>query len=85
VLNQVVLNQVILRFGTDASPAAGDALTEQTIAAVQADGTCFAGGARWRERWVMRLSVIGHGTTEADAIRSADAIARIWQKIRSQE
>ncbi|HYF07572.1 MAG TPA: aminotransferase class V-fold PLP-dependent enzyme, partial [Acetobacteraceae bacterium] len=68
VLNDVVLNQVILRFGDD------DAATRRTIARLQADGVCFAGGAQWKGRWVMRISVSGWPTTEADAQRSAEAI-----------
>lgn len=84
VMNAVVLNQVILRFGADEAVETGDELTLRTIAALQREGTCFAGGTRWRERWVMRLSVIGWGTTEADAVRSAQAIAGVWRRIRSQ-
>ena len=41
VLNDVTLNQVLLRFGAD------DALTDEVIARVQADGTCWVGGTRW--------------------------------------
>ena len=84
VLNEVVLNQVILRFGADETAGAGDALTLETIAALQQEGTCFAGGAQWQGRWVMRLSVIGGGTTEADAARSAEAIAAAWRGVRSR-
>src|SRR6185369_14471121 len=47
VLNDVVLNQVIVRFGADMTPEAGDTATAETIAAIQRDGTCFAGGAQW--------------------------------------
>jgi glutamate/tyrosine decarboxylase-like PLP-dependent enzyme len=53
VLNDVVLNQAILRFGDD------DARTLAAIARLQADGVAYAGGAKWRGKWVMRLSVIG--------------------------
>src|SRR5262249_23278941 len=76
VLNDVVLNQVIARFGDD------DAKTLETIRRVQADGTLFAGGARWRDRWVMRLSVISAPTTEADIERSAEAICAAWRGVR---
>ncbi|WP_431862646.1 pyridoxal phosphate-dependent decarboxylase family protein [Azospirillum sp.] len=69
VLNDVVLNQVVVRFGDD------DEFTLRVIRRVQEDGTCFAGGANWRGRWVMRLSVIG-ATTEADADLSVAAIRR---------
>lgn len=82
VLNDVVLNQVIVRFGADLPPEAGDTLTLATIARVQADGQCFVGGAQWRGRWVMRVSVIGHGTRDADVLRAADAMVAAWTTVR---
>jgi glutamate/tyrosine decarboxylase-like PLP-dependent enzyme len=83
VLNDVVLNQVIVRFGADMSPEAGDAATAQTIAAIQRDGTCFAGGAQWQGRAVMRLSVIGASTSENDVLRSAEAIIKAWRGVHA--
>ena len=38
ILNDVVLNQVLVRFGDD------DEVTKATIAAVQEDGTCWLSG-----------------------------------------
>ena len=84
VVNEVVLNQLIVRFGTDAPPEDGDALTRRTIEQVRHDGVCFAGGARWRDRWVMRLSVISEPTTEADADQSAAAIIAAWRAVRGR-
>ncbi len=72
ILNDVELNQVIVRFGDS------DDLTQAVIDRVQEDGTCFAGGARWRGRWVMRISVISWPTTDEDGDLSAETIARIW-------
>jgi glutamate/tyrosine decarboxylase-like PLP-dependent enzyme len=68
ILNEVVLNQVLVRFGRS------DELTDQVIARVQRDGICWAGGSRWHGGVVMRISVSGWQTTAADADRSADAI-----------
>ncbi|MEI7874126.1 MAG: aspartate aminotransferase family protein, partial [Alphaproteobacteria bacterium] len=65
--------QVILRFGDD------DARTLAIIARLQADGVAYAGGARWRGLWVMRLSVIGWPTTDDDAVRTADAIVTAFR------
>jgi glutamate/tyrosine decarboxylase-like PLP-dependent enzyme len=79
VLNDVVLNQVLVRFGADLSPETGDAVTAETIAAIQRDGTCFAGGGQWQGRMVMRLSVIGGSTCENDVLRSAEAIIKAWR------
>ncbi len=68
VLNDVVLNQVIVRFGDD------DALTNAVIDCVQRDGTCWLSGSSFRGRAVMRVSVVGWQTTEEDIDHSADAI-----------
>jgi glutamate/tyrosine decarboxylase-like PLP-dependent enzyme len=73
VLNDVVLNQALVRFGDD------DAATEAVIARVQDDGTCWLGGTVWQGRAAMRISVSGWQTTEEDADRSADAIAAAWR------
>lgn len=81
VLNRVTLNQVIVRFGADLSQAEGDALTRKVIAQVQADGVCFVGGARWRDAWVMRLSVISWPITETEGDRALDAILSAWRRV----
>lgn len=81
ILNDVVLNQIAVSFGTG-DAAARRAATEALIAAVQEDGTCYAGGAQWRDDWIMRLSVTSMATTEADIDQSADAIIALWRRIR---
>jgi glutamate/tyrosine decarboxylase-like PLP-dependent enzyme len=77
VLNEVVLNQALVRFGDD------DAATDAVIAAVQEEGTCWLGGTVWQGRAAMRVSVSGWSTAEADADRSAAAIAAAWHRVRS--
>ncbi|MDZ4737893.1 MAG: pyridoxal-dependent decarboxylase [Rhodospirillaceae bacterium] len=84
LVNEVTLNQAILRFGADRSDEEGDALTRRTIELALQDGTCFVGGALWRGRWVMRLSVIGWSTTKDDADRSVDALLDAYRKARSE-
>jgi glutamate/tyrosine decarboxylase-like PLP-dependent enzyme len=74
ILNDVVLNQVLARFGDD------DAATDAVIGRVQDDGTCWLGGTRWHGVAAMRISVSGWQTTEADADRSAVAIAEAWRR-----
>ena len=71
VANEVVLNQVLVRFGDD------DAVTDRVVAEAQRDGTCWMGGTTWRGHRYMRLSVSNWQTTEADIDRSILAIARI--------
>lgn len=84
ILNEVVLNQVVVRFGAGRTDEEGDRLTQATIAQVQADGVCYLGGAVWRGRWVMRISVIGGATQEHDIDRSAEAIVRAWQAVAAR-
>ena len=79
IMNDVVLNQVAVRLGSDMDGAEADALTDRTIARVQRDGVCFVGGANWRERQIVRVSVISANTTDDDIDRSADAIISAWR------
>lgn len=81
VLNEVVLNQVIIRFGDDRPAPAGDLLTKSVIEGVQATGVLFAGGTIWHGQWAMRISVIGYSTTDADARLSVDAIKATWRRV----
>jgi len=80
ILNDVVLNQVLVRFAPpgDAAQdgAAIDAFTRDVITRVQADGTCWLGGTTWHGMAAMRISVSSWATTEADVERSAAAILR---------
>jgi glutamate/tyrosine decarboxylase-like PLP-dependent enzyme len=69
VLNDVVLNQVLVRFACD-----GANVTEAVIAAVQRDGTCWMSGTEWEGEPAMRISVCNWRTTEDDIRRSARAI-----------
>ncbi len=80
VLNDVVLNQVIVQFGAGSDEDRKRA-TETVIDRVQAEGICFVGGARWRDQWVMRISVISYATTVEDADRSIESILRAWRSV----
>jgi glutamate/tyrosine decarboxylase-like PLP-dependent enzyme len=68
ILNDVVLNQVLVRFDGRA--------TAEVIARVQKDGTCWLGGTTWHGMDAMRISVSNWSTTERDIDISADAILR---------
>ncbi|MCB9378202.1 MAG: aspartate aminotransferase family protein [Holophagales bacterium] len=76
VLNEVVLNQVLVRFAPPdgGDEAATDDWTRATVRRVQEDGTCWLSGTTWRGRAAMRISVCNWSTTEADVDRSAEAI-----------
>ncbi|GMA36412.1 pyridoxal phosphate-dependent decarboxylase family protein [Demequina litorisediminis] len=67
IIAPVALNQVLVRFGDDAA-------TQTVIAAVQAEGTTWAGGTVWRGRHAMRLSVSDTATTVDDVRAAAAAI-----------
>jgi len=75
ILNDVVLNQVLVRF-TPPDGNNADAFTDEVVRRVQDDGTCWLGGSTWHGVQVMRISVSNWSTTEADIDRSADAILR---------
>jgi glutamate/tyrosine decarboxylase-like PLP-dependent enzyme len=84
VPNAVVLNQFVVRFGSDEMLERGDALTRRAVTEIQNDGICFAGAAQWRGQWVMRMSVIGSVMTEDDADRSVEAIVSAWRRVRAE-
>lgn len=70
VLNEVVLNQVLVAFGTDAR-------TERIIRAIQEDGSTWCGGTVWNGRVAMRISISCWRTTAADVDEVITAITRI--------
>jgi glutamate/tyrosine decarboxylase-like PLP-dependent enzyme len=75
VLNDVVLNQVLVRFLDDAGDH--DACTRAVIEAVQDDGTCWLSGTTWHGMGAMRVSVSNWATTSEDVERSLEAILRV--------
>jgi len=72
--NEIVLNQVLVSFGSDER-------TDRVIAAVQQDGTCWMGGTTWHGRRFMRISVSNWSTTEADVDLSVAAIRRVLERL----
>ena len=68
ILNDVVLNQVLVRFGDD------DARTRQVIERVQASGEAWMGGTTWQGQAAMRISISNWSTTGADVDRTVEAI-----------
>jgi glutamate/tyrosine decarboxylase-like PLP-dependent enzyme len=75
VLNDVVLNQVLVRF-LDRSGGDHDAYTRSVIQAVQDDGTCWLSGTTWHGMAAMRISVSNWATTSDDVEHSIEAIRR---------
>jgi glutamate/tyrosine decarboxylase-like PLP-dependent enzyme len=77
ILNDVVLNQVLVSFGSPDT-------TQRVIDAIQADGTCWCGGTVWQGRTAMRISVCSWATTDADVELSATAMLRVARSVGSR-
>ena len=75
VVNDVVLNQVLVRLGDDQE-------TDHIIDAAQRDGTCWFGGTTWHGMRLARLSVSNWSTTEDDVDCSVAAIVRLADEAR---
>jgi glutamate/tyrosine decarboxylase-like PLP-dependent enzyme len=73
VLNDVVLNQVLVKFGSDEQ-------TRRVIRQIQEDGTCWCGETKWQGHVAMRISVSSWATTAEDVSQSLNAITRIAKK-----
>jgi glutamate/tyrosine decarboxylase-like PLP-dependent enzyme len=75
VLNDVVINQVLVSFGSAE-------ITREVIRRVQEDGTCWCGGTVWQGKTAMRISVSSWATTDEDVERSLAAIVRVAREVR---
>ena len=76
VLNDVVLNQVLVSFGSADQ-------TRWIIAGIQTDGTCWCGGTEWQGHTAMRISVSCWATTDDDIARSVEAMIRIAKSVKA--
>jgi glutamate/tyrosine decarboxylase-like PLP-dependent enzyme len=70
VLNEVVLNQVLVSFGSPKN-------TREVIRRLQEDGTCWCGSTEWQGKTAMRISVSSWVTTDLDVELSLQAMLRI--------
>ena len=68
VMNDVRLNQVLVRFGDD------DVVTGAVLRRLQEGGECWMSGTTWRGRAAMRVSVVNWRTSDADIERTLAAI-----------
>jgi len=66
ILNDVVFNQVLVRFS---SPE----MTRATMEKIQLSGECWCGGTTWKGEPAIRISVCSWATTEEDIDRSVKA------------
>ncbi len=77
ILNDVVLNQVLVRFGDDDQ-------TRRAIEFIQDDGTCWASGTTWQGQHAMRISVSSWATTDEDVAMSLEAMIRCAREAAGQ-
>ncbi len=70
ILNDVIINQVLVSFGSAEE-------NEKIISEIQQEGTCWVGGSKLKGKSVMRISVSSWATTDDDVEKSLDAIIRI--------
>jgi glutamate/tyrosine decarboxylase-like PLP-dependent enzyme len=70
VLNDVVLNQVLVRYRDPAT-------TERLIEAIQVDGRVWCGPTQWQGATAMRISVSSWKTTFDDAAHAASVIVEL--------
>jgi glutamate/tyrosine decarboxylase-like PLP-dependent enzyme len=80
ILNDVVLNQVLVRF-IDPEGKDDGVFTKRVMSHVQEEGTCWAGGSRWEGADAMRISVSNWATTDEDIKISAQAIRRVLARL----
>jgi glutamate/tyrosine decarboxylase-like PLP-dependent enzyme len=67
VLNDVVLNQLVVAFGSDEN-------TQRAIVALQDARVIWAGGTRWHGRQALRISISAWATTQDDMAAALEAI-----------
>jgi glutamate/tyrosine decarboxylase-like PLP-dependent enzyme len=73
VLNEVVINQVLVSFGTSEK-------TLRVMTRLQEEGTCWCGSTIWQGRTAMRISVSSWATTEADVEASLASMVRVAER-----
>jgi glutamate/tyrosine decarboxylase-like PLP-dependent enzyme len=82
VENEVVLNQVLVRFLPEGGKGDIDAYNRKVTTLVQEEGTCWAGGSARKGRAAMRISVSNWSTTDEDIRTSAAAIREVLARTR---
>jgi glutamate/tyrosine decarboxylase-like PLP-dependent enzyme len=70
ILNEVVINQVLVSFGSAEK-------TLRVVEGIQQDGTCWCGSTVWQGHTAMRISVSSWATTEADVEASLVAMLQV--------
>ena len=74
ILNDVVLNQVLVAFGSDQ-------MTKQVLNHVQNAGVCWCGSTQWKGRFAIRISVSCWATTDEDIRMSATSFKHAYAQL----
>lgn len=74
VLNDVVLNQIAVYFGSDDK-------TRAVLAALREENNFALGGALWRGKWIMRVSIISWQTERETVKKLAADIIRLNRQL----
>jgi threonine aldolase len=74
VVNDVVLNQVLVRVGDEAT-------TDRIALAIQESGDAWLGTTTWHGERLLRISVSNWSTTSQDIDRSIGAVANAVRRI----
>lgn len=82
ILNDVDLNQVAVGFGAGWEPARQNWAAKAVVERVQRANRVFVGGADWRGRWIIRISVTSNDSDLPDADVLADEIIAAWRSVR---
>jgi glutamate/tyrosine decarboxylase-like PLP-dependent enzyme len=77
ILNDVVLNQVLVRFGDD------DQRTKRVAETVQRRGGAWFGHTVWADKVAVRISVSDQATTEADVERAVEELMTAIEATRA--
>jgi glutamate/tyrosine decarboxylase-like PLP-dependent enzyme len=80
VLNEVALNQVLVRFRDPGGDH--DGRTREVVRRIQDDATLWLGGTAWHGMAAMRLSVSNWRTSDEDVDRSVEVILRAARSVR---
>ncbi|MGH2513599.1 MAG: pyridoxal phosphate-dependent decarboxylase family protein [Candidatus Limnocylindrales bacterium] len=85
ILNEVVLNQVLVRFGLPDDPAGSDELTRAVVREIQDEGTIWLSGTIWHGQAAIRISVSNWATGLDEAEIAVAAIRRAADRAREQQ
>lgn len=82
LMNEVALNQLAISFDDAASEVDADTLTDRVVAEIRREDTSFVEPAAWKERHILRVSIISEETQDEHVDRLADTIIRAWRRVR---